>query len=324
METGFSIVTVGFCPAWDITCSGNELGWGRHRILSSCSEQPAGKSLNISRALAWMGQKSIASGLWGSKDAESMLKAMEPLSRSVKIKMTTTAGATRRNITVVDTARNKEMHLRSKSGLASKKTLGKLRTCLEAIVGKDSVCVFAGSMPEKEFLPDVAEIMDFCRSRRAKIVLDTSGSALREIVDSGGFWLIKPNVEELNELLGERVRDTVGSLAKAGRRLLGKVEIVLISRGRKGAVVVTPQGAWEGKCVNVSPKILSTVGCGDYLLAGFLKGLKEDFDVASALGIALKAATAKAYGWAFQMQWPQAKRRIQVKVIPLRVVNFRE
>ncbi|MHC4560586.1 MAG: PfkB family carbohydrate kinase, partial [Planctomycetota bacterium] len=136
---------------------------------------------------------------------------------------------------------------------------------------------------------------------------------LSRIVDTGAVWLIKPNVEELSELLGEKVKDGPVSLACAGRKLLDRVEIVLISRGGKGSVVVTKQGAWQGRCIGRA-RVLSTVGCGDFLLAGFLKGLKDGSGIAAALKTATKVATAKAWGWTEDKTWSQALREIKAAV----------
>ena len=313
MNRNFSIITVGLSPAWDILCYGEGLEWGLHREIETTTFQPAGKALNISQALAWMGEKSIAAGLWGRDDFEQMLKAMRSLGGLVKVKMTAVEGSTRRNITVVDTANNREMHLRNRSELASKKALRKLEADLRTIVQKGSVCVFAGVMPEDEFVGDVVRIIKSCRERGARIVVDTYGEALKRILETGAAWLVKPNVEELRELLGEQVTDSPAGLVRAGRKLLDKVEVVLISRGKKGGVVVTKKGAWQGRCIGRG-RVLSTVGCGDFLLAGFLKGLKDKSDAGSGLGTAIKVATARAWGWTEGKSWSQALREIKVAV----------
>lgn len=308
-----SIITIGLSPAWDITCRGRNLDWGLHQEIDEQTIWPAGKALNISKALAWMGQKNIAAGLWGRGDHGQMLAAVRTLWPSIRVKLTAVAAPTRKNITIVDSANNKEMHLRNKSLLASAKALKKLHADLEAIVHKGSICVFAGTMPGGEFLDDVIRLVELCKSRGAKIALDTSGPALRRIVDTGAVWLIKPNVEELCELLGDQVKDGPVSLAKAGRKLLDKVKVVLISRGAKGGVVVTKDGAWQGKCAGRA-KVFSTVGCGDFLLAGFLKALEGGSGTDLALKTAIQVATARAWGWAENMSWLDVKSRIKVQV----------
>jgi len=309
MRDRISIITIGLSPAWDITCRGRNIDWGLHQEIDEQIVRPAGKALNVSKALAWMGQRNIAAGLWGSDDFPQMLAAVRSLWPSIRIKLTPIAAPTRQNITIVDSAANKEMHLRNKSRLASAKTLKKLQADLEQIVHKGSICVFAGTMPDGGLLGDVIRIVEFCKSRRAKIVLDTSGHPLKEIVDTGSAWMIKPNVEELRELLGEHVKDGPVSLAKAGRKLLDKVEIVLISRGARGGVVVTKDGAWQGRCAGRA-KVFSTVGCGDFLLAGFLK---DSSVMDAALKTAIKVATARAWGWTEKMSWLDVKSRIHVQ-----------
>ncbi|MHC4124139.1 MAG: hypothetical protein ACYSSI_11240, partial [Planctomycetota bacterium] len=92
------IITVGLCPCWDMVCGLGSIDWGGHEIVDSCDNRPAGKALNISKALAWMGQKSTAAGLWGKEDFDQMRRAMEGFSNKVTLKMTAAKGRTRWNV----------------------------------------------------------------------------------------------------------------------------------------------------------------------------------------------------------------------------------
>ncbi len=316
MRRRSSIITIGLSPAWDITCCGQNLDWGLHRYIDEQTVRPAGKALNVSKALAWMGRRNIAAGLWGRDDHQQMVTAVRKMWPSIALNMTTVPGGTRQNVTVVDTATGRDMHLRSASRLVTAKTLRKLRNDLGRIVHSGSVCVFAGRMPEGKLLGDVVRLLEFCRERGARIALDTSGDALTQIVDTGVTWLIKPNVEELRELLGEPIKDGPVSLARAGRKLLDKAEIVLISRGAKGSVVVTEDGAWQARCLGWRSPI-STVGCGDCLLAGFLKALQDRSDMPAALTTATKVATARAWGWMETKTWLHVRREIPIKSGPV-------
>jgi len=295
VETDRTIVTVGLAPAWDITCRGRNLRWGTHQCIEEQTVRPAGKALNVSKALAWLGRESIAAGLWGRSDYRQMLTDVRSSWPLIKVRMTAVDGDTRRNITIVDTANGKEMHLRDRNPLASAQALRQLQSDLEKTARRGSICVFAGTMPEGKLMDRVVRIIKSCASRGAMIVLDTSGPALRRIADTGVAWLIKPNVEELCELSGRKIKDESASLAGAARGLLDRVEMVLISRGAKGGLLVTKQGVWQGRCVGRA-RVLSTVGCGDYLLAGFLKSLAENSDPAAAMKMAIKVGTAKAWG----------------------------
>ncbi len=271
--------------------------------------------MNVSWALAWMGQASIAAGLWGNSDYQQMLQKLKVFTKKIKPEFTLVDTDTRRNITIVDTAKNKEMHLRNKSELATKNSLKKLKADLKKIVIKNSICVFSGSMPQ-DLLNETASLINYCSQSGAKIAVDTSGRPLSRIV-AGGTWLIKPNIDELSELLNTKVANTAAALVRAGRQLLDKVEIVLISRGSKGAIVLTEHQAWQAAVDITTPnKVLCTVGCGDYLLAGFLKGLQENYDIAFALEKAIKAATAHVWGFSGVNEWGQLQKQIKVKMTP--------
>ena len=227
--------------------------------------------------------------------------------------MTAVDGHTRQNITIIDTAKNREMHLRSQSELACPAGMRKFRADLQKLVHKNSICVFSGAIPADELIGEVIRTIEICRKAGAKIVLDTSGPALSKIIETGFIWLVKPNTRELGELAGKKIGDNPVSLVRTGRELLNKMEIVLISRGEKGAIVVTKDGIWQGICTN-RKRALTTVGCGDYLLAGFLKGLMETENAASALEIALKAAAAKAWGRVESERWQDVSEQIEVRL----------
>ena len=154
------------------------------------------------------------------------------------------------------------------------------------------------------------------RAAGARIVVDTHGPALKRLVNAGSLHLIAPNVEELAGLLDREIEDTPGALAAAGRTLLDRVELVLISRGAQGAVLVTASGAWQGRN-ETQGHIVSTVGCGDYLLGGFLAGLNAAADAPAALETGLKVAAARAWGWTETKTWPEANRMIKTVVAPV-------
>jgi fructose-1-phosphate kinase PfkB-like protein len=222
--------------------------------------------------------------------------------------MTVVDGRTRQNITVVDTLHPREMHLRQKSSLAREDSLRQLHADLGRLVRQGDICVFAGAMP-----PASVDLVRTCHHSGAHIVADTHGPALQNIVEAGLAWQISPNVEELCELLGRVVEDTPEGLVGAGRSLLNRLDAALISRGEKGAAIVAKDGAWAGHC-ETQRQVLSTVGCGDYLLAGFLAGVRQTGDLRAALALGLKAATARAWGWTESESWAQADKEIAVAV----------
>jgi 1-phosphofructokinase len=129
-------------------------------------------------------------------------------------------------------------------------------------------------------------------------VVDATGDLLLNVLPYGPF-LIKPNNDELSEMLGE-VLETKEDIAMGAKELRKKgARNVLISMGSKGAVLVTENdeviSADAVKC-----EAVNTVGAGDSMVAGFLAGYikTKDYSYALKLGIAAGAATAAAPGLA--------------------------
>jgi len=310
-----TIITLGLTPAWDMICRGHNLAWGEHPVLEQQTLRPAGKALNISLALAWLGQESVAAGLWGQDDYAQMQHCLRPIAPQIKLGLTPVPGRTRINVTVLDQAQPKELHLRCPSTLCSRKALQTLGHDLAQRVRPHDVCVMAGSLPSVDLADKVLGLCRTCLApAHTRLALDGHGPMFKALVGAGLPWLIKPNAEELNELLGRRIRNTPACLAKAARELLDRLEMVLVSRGRLGAVLVTRNGAWQGRCMSHQGKIVSTVGCGDFLLAGLVQGLGCTNRVRSALALALKVASARAWGWPDHKSWSEAQDLIKVDV----------
>lgn len=292
------------------------MGWGRHMEVDEQVVRPAGKALNVSYALAWMGRPSVAAGLWGRDDHASLRRSVRACGGLIRTEMTTVSGRTRQNVTVVDTLSRREMHLRVRSELASRRSLRRLADDLTRLVRAGDTCVFAGAMPEGELLAGVIDVVQRCHDLGARVVLDTHGPALKALAEAGLPRYIAPNVAELGELLGRDVPNTPARLAAGARALVDRTGAVLISRGARGAVLVTKDGAWKGR-LRTQGTVVSTVGCGDYLLAGFLAGLADSEGPAVSLALALKVATVRAWAWNESRTWTQAGRDIGVDVQPV-------
>jgi 1-phosphofructokinase len=316
VENSGRIITVGVSPAWDVCCRGRGLDWGRHAIIDEQIVRPAGKAMNVSSALAWMGRSSVAAGLWGRDDHEEMTAAVGRLGGFVEPRMTVVEGRTRRNISVVDTQAHREMHLRDPRSLASIDNLRRLGEDLRGLVQPGDLCVFSGAMPGGELLAPTVDLVWTCVESGARVAVDAYGPVFKAIVDAGLAWLISPNVEELRELVGSEVEDAPAPLVEAARGLLDRAEMVRIGRGEKGALLVTKDVAWAG-CATTRNPALSTVGCGDYLLAGFLAGFCRTGDSCAGLAQGLKAATARAWGWSDVKTWSQIDKEIAVAVEPV-------
>jgi 1-phosphofructokinase len=124
-----------------------------------------------------------------------------------------------------------------------------------------------GSLPPGVKQDLYARLISRLRQRGAKVALDTSDISL-ELGLAAGPNLVKPNRDELSAVTGRTLR-TIGEVIEAAKLVRDKgAEVVLVSLGADGAVLVDETGAIHGEAPVAVPR--SAVGAGDALLAGFL------------------------------------------------------
>jgi 1-phosphofructokinase len=308
-----NIITVGIRPAWDVVCSADGIEWGDHKVLDARTSVPAGKALNVSKALAWLGYPSIATGLWGQEDYDEMVESLRPLSSFIDIRFAAVRGHTRQNITLRDTKKNREMHLRLSGSLANKGSIRRMADQLLRMIDKDDVLVFGGSMPEGQLLDDVVSLIWDCKQKHTDIILDTSGAAIEKLVNSGQISLVSPNISELENLLNCRIKEDAQAVMRAGRRLLDKVPSIIVSLGAEGAVYLSRDECWHCFYSGVDRKVLKTVAGGDYLLAGFIAGMRENPSPEYALAKGVRLATGFVFGLCKDHEPWELEEMIEIK-----------
>ena len=135
-----------------------------------------------------------------------------------------------------------------------------------------------------------SEILSFLSDKNVRIVADTSGEMLLNILKFKPF-LIKPNKDELSEILGISFEND-DRIIQGARKLkeMGAVN-VLVSLGEDGAVLIDENNQVHRiDAFKIIP--VSTVGAGDSMIAGFLAGIDKGYEYALKLGNICGAATA--------------------------------
>jgi 6-phosphofructokinase 2 len=177
--------------------------------------------------------------------------------------------------------------------------------------------VASGSLPPgvpEDLYARVAGVAD---RLGASFVLDTSGSALR-VALGRGVYLFKPNLRELCELTGALLEGEADMLATC-RELVhgGRAEIVALSLGHRGAILVTRELALRAEALPV--KVVSTVGAGDSFLGGLVWKLAAGGALDDAFRVAVAAGAAALLRPGTELCTREDVERLlpQVKIAPL-------
>lgn len=252
----------------------------------------SGKGVNVSRCLSDLGVASTVTGFVGRLE-EGLYEASVRDTR-ISLEFVTVEGQTRTNTTIIDPENKTETHLREEGFKVTADEKLRLSQKLIQLAEQHKDFLFAGSLPPGFSPREFASLLLSLKEWGPRVMVDTSGEALLQAVSAEPF-LIKPNEEELAEIAGKAVSTTEELLA-AATPLLDRMEYVIVTRGRGGAVLISRQGLYSGLAALDPDRVKNTVGCGDALLAGFLSGLLTGTDMAEALrrGVAAGAASATA------------------------------
>jgi 1-phosphofructokinase len=285
-----TIVTVAMNPAVDRVIEVPDFAIGEHQKGRFISRTPAGKGVNVARALASLGVSNIVTGFVGDDcfDAyETFLSGA-----SVQAQLLRVAGRTRENITLIDPNRGVDTHIREAGFEVTPEDLVRLRNKLNLLAGDGALVIFSGSVPPGVSPQAFREIVATVLNTGAGVAVDTSGPALTAVADLP-LWLVKPNVAELAELVD---RPIIGDAAivEAGRALSGTMQTVIVSCGAAGGYVFVGASALFGQVDLGARPVVNTVGCGDCLLAAFVAERSKGADVRDAYRQALAVATAAA------------------------------
>lgn len=266
-----AIITITPCPAVDHTFLLERLETRRVNRADTALMRAGGKGLNVSTMLARYGMATTATGFIGEENAGIFEVACRDT--GIGEHFIRVPGRTRAGIKIVDQSRGETTDINSAGPPVTRAHFESLLGEIAALAAPGSWFVIGGSLPPGFSEEWLVELIGVIRAGGGLVAVDASGAALRAAVNAGAD-LIKPNHYELAELCDVPDDDPSALHAAAVRLQESGIARVIVSLGENGAWFLCPQARLHAAAPPA--KVVSTVGAGDSLLAGYLAGLAED------------------------------------------------
>lgn len=260
------IVTVTLNTAIDHCIALRGLGIEETIQAESSAEYLCGKGLNVARGLAALDAQVHCLGFVGEQSAARFQQLDTP---GLDVDLLAVAGTTRSNITLFDRSTGSETHIRTSGYSVLQKDCDRLTDQMNCLLSAGDMVVFSGSLPPGAPVDFYQSLINLCHSKGAKSVLDSSGEGLRHGVDAAP-WLIKPNLAELETLAGKALEDEPAIINQAKHLTSQGCQWVVVSRGAEGVLAVSREHCWKATVSSVPGQIMTHVGCGDALVAGWV------------------------------------------------------
>ncbi|RYU79313.1 1-phosphofructokinase family hexose kinase [Hymenobacter persicinus] len=283
-----NIVTLTLSPTVDKSTTADQIVPDQKLRCAVPRFEPGGGGINVSRALKRLGADSLAVFPVGGPTGTLLRELLT--NEQIRQQAVATEARTRENFIVVDASTGRQYRFGMPGTPLSAPEQQQVLDVLQALPTLPDYLVISGSLPpgvEPEF---VVRIVRAAKARGVKVVLDTSGPALQQVLQEG-VYLIKPNVGELSKMAGVDELDDE-AVAAAARRLVqeGKAEIVVVSLGPQGACMVTKDVVDHVPAPAVKRR--STVGAGDSMVAGLVYGLATGRSVREAVRLGVACGSA--------------------------------
>lgn len=283
------IVTVSPNPSLDRTLSVDFLKRGAVNRSSSGYSEPSGKGVNVAVALNMHDIDVVTVLPVGGFSGFQVVQLLDALGvPHVEVPI---AGDIRSNISLVEpdgtvTKINEVGPTLSESEAVS------LVTAVLNRVGTGDWLVASGTLPAGAVGAIYPSLVRGAHSAGARVAIDTSGDALLSALAERPT-VIKPNLTELADVAAMDLV-TIGDVVAAAENLrLRGARAVLASLGGDGAVLVDDNGRWYAEAVAI--EVVSAVGAGDALLAGFIAADGAGPE-ALAVGMAWAASAVQQVG----------------------------
>jgi 1-phosphofructokinase len=261
------VITVTLNPAVDKTITVDQFTYGETNRAKEVRMDAGGKGINVAKVLHQFEQPVIAEGLIAGYQGtwiENRLQAMGITCRFQRVE-----GETRTNTKIVDLHTKVTTEVNEKGFQVDPEKLVAMLATFETDWQDAPYLVLAGSMPPGTPVDYYKQLIQVANAAGAKVVLDADGEVFRQGLE-GIPYAIKPNVHELETYFG-RTFKTDEEILDAARQLIATgIEIVQVSLGKEGSLIVNKDEAYRARPFPITP--LSTVGAGDSMVATMVYG----------------------------------------------------
>ncbi|MBJ3778010.1 1-phosphofructokinase family hexose kinase [Acuticoccus mangrovi] len=302
-----AIASITMNPAVDVSTTAPGIA---PTVKIRCSEphvQAGGGGINVARVATRFGAEALALFTAGGPNGDHLSKLLKD--EGVPIEPIPIAADTRESLTVTEATSGDQYRFVFPGPTISPEEEKRVLAAVDALAAPPFLVV-SGSLPSGLSAGFLATLAERAAATGAKLVVDGPAPVVKA---SRGAFLVKPNITELEDIVGAPLPDD-GARVGAARRLIeqGISTIVLISLGSDGALLVSDDAAR----LYTSPPVdlVSAVGAGDSMVGGLLVGLAHGASLEDAVAMGVAAGAAAILTPDTELCRPEDARRLLADV----------
>lgn len=279
------ILTVCMSPSTDVTIELDTFNVGKTNIVKSKTLSFGGKALNVAIGVARLGGEAYTTGLMYNENGYMFENALDK--EGVSFSFVWNEGRVRENYKFID-SRSMLTEVNDVGAEVTKEKTEEVLETVRKLSARSSVTVLSGGLPkglDESYYGRLAAAVD----KRSLRIVDAVGWRMLSALNEGAD-LVKPNLDELENTLGRHIGSKEDMLEGCYELLDRGAKRVLLSLGKKGAVITDGSRSYYCKSLNVA--VNSTVGAGDGMVAAAALKLEQGAPLSDILRAGVAAGTA--------------------------------
>jgi 1-phosphofructokinase len=261
------IVTVTLNPAIDQTAAIPNFQAGAVNRVAWEQSDPGGKGVNVASFLTDFGFTVAVSGFLGQDNRDLFQSFFQR--QGIADRFVLIPGRTRVNVKIVDDLQNQVTDINFPGLSPTLEAVTALDQIIDQLAIDHDWFILSGSLPTGLSPNIYATLIRRLKAQGKTVVLDASGESFRQAIAAGPD-AIKPNLDELQELLGRSLTQA-SDIVEAARSLIAQgIGCVVVSMGAAGAIFVEAETAVWARPPHMP--VVSTVGAGDAMVSGLVTG----------------------------------------------------
>ena len=283
------IFTVTLNPALDKTILVNKLNYKSILKANKTIENCGGKGFNVSRSLKVLGIESTAIGFVGGQEGEKIEEELQQ--NGISTNLVHIENNTRVNYILAEEKGENYIKVNEKGPAISPLELGLLLSEVKRLIKPADLWVLSGSIPNGLYASIYAELIKLIHENKGTAFLDSSGSPLLSAI-SASPDLIKPNLEEFEELMSTKLDSLERMQTNLNKLHERNLNTIALSLGSKGLLLSNYNATVFAPAPLV--EIRNSTGAGDALLSGIIWAMLQDFPFVEIAAWGVAAGTASA------------------------------
>jgi len=268
-----AVTAITLNPCIDRTLTIESLSPGGHHVAANVQETVAGKGIDVNVVLRHLGIPTCAVGFDFVQNGTPVALFLEQA--DIPFAGLSIPAPLRVNTKIFAASERQMTEINCKGPALEAREADAFLSLLDTVLPNTEILVVCGSVPPGIPSELYKTVIETAKSHKIRTILDATGTLLKKGLEACPD-VIKPNIAELELLLGTRFDSRESCLAACRKLIENGVDTVCLTLGDDGALMVTKDAAWYSQGLDIP--VRGVQGAGDSVVAGICAAMLKTED----------------------------------------------